>query len=208
MARVIQGPTTASGDAALAWIGDYLSREHLMPGGARLSAAAFQAADAVRVNVTAAAVAGATSITVTALSGPIPTGTLLDFGGAKFARLSAAAATGATTLAVDAIPTALAVNDVAYYSPSGAVKRIASGTAIGRTYAERDANAAFGPAADTDDEVYLLAFDVTDVATNADCELYRPGSLVKENFLPGWAGLTATVQGKIRSAYRCTRGAV
>ena len=56
---------------------------------------------AVTVTVAAAGAAqGATSIPVTALSGAIPTGTTLDFGAAKFARLTAAAPSGATTLTV------------------------------------------------------------------------------------------------------------
>lgn len=131
MARMeTTGPTLASP----VWAGDYLNREHLVPGGAHLDAAAFTADAQGRKNVVA-------------------------------------------------------------------------GTAIGRTYAERDAGTGFGPASDLDDEIYLVALDVTDAAVNPAVELYRHGSIVKENFLPNWAGLSAAVQAAIRDAYDTTRGA-
>lgn len=209
MARVDTSPTY-SGPASMppaAWIGDYLDREHLIAGGARLDAAQFVDSEAVAATVGAAGAAqGATSVPVAALSGPIPAGTLLDFGGAKFARTTALAAAGATTIAVAALPTALVSGDRATYAPRGAAKNIPSGTLLGRTLAERDANTPFGPAADADDEVYLLAFDVTDAANNADCTLYRPGSIVKENLLATFAGLSAALKAKVRASYLCVRG--
>lgn len=117
------------------WAGDYLGREHQIPGGARLDAAQF-AADA------------------TTGRRPVP-----------------------------------------------------SGTFIGRTLAERDAGTGFGPA-DTvgDEEMYLSVFDVVDANNNPDVELYRHNSVVKENFLPGWAGLTAAVKTAVRDLYTCTVG--
>lgn len=50
--------------------------------------------------------AGETTITVVALTGPIPAGTILQFSGAGagFAKLTAAAILGATTLTVEALP--------------------------------------------------------------------------------------------------------
>ncbi len=204
MAGVTSGPNRTTG--VIAWIGDYLDREHLLPGGARLDAAQFRAEDAVVVTVGAAgAVAGATSIPVTALSGPIPNGTVLDFGGAKFARLTAAAVAGATTLTVAALPTALAAGDTATY-PGTLKKTVVSGTAVGRTFAERDAGTGFGPAVDTDNEIFLLAFEVTDAARDPNCELYRHGSIVKENFLPGFAAHPAALQTALRSRYQFVRG--
>src|SRR5829696_2055254 len=102
---------------AAAWIGDYLDREHLVAGGARLDPAQFEDSEAVRVTVGAAAAAGATSITVTALAAAIPAGTVLDFGGDEFARTTAAAAAGATTIAVAALPQALEGGEIGYYRP-------------------------------------------------------------------------------------------
>lgn len=189
------------------WTNDFLDREHLVPGGSKLLATAFPSPDAVIVNVGAAgAAAGATTVPVDALSGPIPSGTVLDFGGTKFATLTAAAAAGATSLAVRPLPTALVDADVATYT--GIKPRsVSSGTVLGRTIAERDASTPFGPAAAADDEVFILAFDVSDVLRINDCELVRPNTVLKENFLPGWAGLAAAVKALVRGKYICMRGA-
>ena len=206
MARIISGSYTAT--LGPAWAGDYFNREHLVPGGAKLTASAFASATGTFVVVGAAgAAAGATTVPVDALTNAIPSGTTLDFGGAKFARLTAAAASGATSLTVAALPTALVDNDTALYEPEGDLKTIVSGTLLGRTYAERAAGTAFGPAADADDEIYILAHDVTDADTNNDCELYRHGSIVKENFLPNWANLSSALQAAVRANYQTTRGA-
>lgn len=85
-------------------------------------------ADAVVVNVTAAALAAATSIAVAALSGSIPSGTVLDFGGDEFARLTADAPVGATTLAVAPLPQALEGGETARYVGPGARKFVRAGT--------------------------------------------------------------------------------
>jgi len=86
-------------------------------------------------------------------------------------------------------------------------KYIPAGTLIGRTFAERTAGTGFSPATvASDDEIYLLAFDVVDAITEDDCELYRHGSLVKENFLPGYSGLSAPTLAKIQELYTCTLG--
>lgn len=86
---------------------------------------------------------------------------------------------------------------------------IPSGTVIGRTRAERTAGTPMGPAADTDEEFYIIAFDVTDALRNDDVELVKPGAgfTVKENFLPtALTSLSATVQAAIRARYYCTVG--
>lgn len=195
------------------WAGDFGNREHLVPGGVVLDPAQFRQTDAVVVVVGAAgALANATSVPVDALSGPIPSGTVLDFGGKKFARLSAAAAEGATTLAVDALATALVDNDTATYTGATddiALKVVPSGTAIGRTQAEKDAGDPFGPADAGDDEIFLTYFDVLDPSVDPKAEVYRPGSgsIVKTNFLPEWTGLAAGLQTKLRSLYQTTVGA-
>ena len=201
---------TYSPAGAPAWAGDFRGRDQLVPGGGMVDAAQFNATDAVVVSVTAAAVAGAASVTVAALSGPVPAGTTLDFGGAKFAVLTAPAAKNATTLTVRPIPTALAIGDTATYKGVGR-KLLKSGTAVGRTNAEREANAAYGPAAATDDEIMLLAYDVSDAEQANECELYRSnaGLIVKENFLPEVKAGTmiAAVLTAIRNRYVCVRGA-
>jgi hypothetical protein len=285
MARIVDN--TANTLSSPVWAADFMGREHLVPGGARVDALQFNATDAVVVTVGAAgaaagatsipvdALAGAipsgtilnfgsyapvtvtindadvnateTSITVAALSGPIPAGTILQFSGAGagYAKLTAAAAAAATTLTVEALPedidnaatalfpggtkqarltaaaaaaaTALTVDelqfalvddDTATYAGTTGVAHIPSGTLLGRTIAEREAGTAFGPWAASDDEVYLLAFDVTDALIRADCELYRNFSIVKENFLPAWTtAWTSAMKTALRAAYRCTSGA-
>lgn len=203
MARM-EAETTQS--TAPAWAGDYLDREHVVSGGAKLDAAAFAAEDAVKVTVaTGGAAVDATSVPVEALAGAIPTGTLLDFGGKKFARTTSAAAKNAVTLSVSALATALVANDVANYK--GVKKKfVPAGTLIGRTYTERDNGDNFGPAADADDEVYLICHDVSDVERESDVDLYRHKSIVKENYLPVFATLSSTLKGKIRSLYITVKG--
>lgn len=191
---------------APAWAGDFLDREHVVSGGAKVDASAFNGEDAVVVTVGAAGAAvDDTVVPVDALPGAIPSGTVLDFGGKKFARLTAAAAAGATALAVAALATALVDDDTATYA--GVKKKfIPSGTLVGRTIAERDAGAAFGPAADADDEIFLIVHDVTDADKNADIDLYRDKSIVKENYLPGISAMSATLKGKLRAKYICVQG--
>jgi hypothetical protein len=196
------GPTLSSPR----WAGDYGSRDYLVPGGAKVDSAQFPADDAVTVVVGAAGAAiGAVSIPVAALAGPIPNGTVLTFGGVKVAQLSAPAAAGAVALTVNAIPTAVVSGDTATYRGTGKI-RIPSGTALGRTIAERNAGTGFGPAGAADDEVFLNFFDVTDAASVDDVELYRPGGTVYENYLPAFATLAGGVQTILRARYQCTVG--
>lgn len=205
MARIVQSTNQITSPA---WAGDFLERDSMIPGGARLDPTQFNDTDAVVVVVAAAGAAGAaTSVPVDALSGPIPSGTVLNFGTNKFATLTAAAAAAATALTVAAIPTALVDNDTATYAGVGTNVTIPSGTIVGRTIAERDAGTAFGPAGASDDEVYIICFDVLNAAVNPDIELYRPNAIVKENFLPGWSTVASGVKTKVRAAYVCVRGA-
>jgi hypothetical protein len=142
---------------------------------------------------------------VDALSGPIPSGTVLNFGTNKFARLTAAAAAGATSLTVAAIPTALVDNDTATYAGT-LTKLVPSGTFLGRSIVERDAGTGFGPWVTGDADEYLLAFDVTDADVNPDCDLYRHGGVVKDNFLPASSQVAGELA-RIRALYAATRGA-
>lgn len=189
------------------WAADFVSgREYILPVPAKLDPTLFTSQAGPLINVTTIAAQNATSVLVTALTAGqyvfgatlavgsvlIPAGKTLDFGGAKFARLTADAKVGDTTLTVAALPTALAVGDKAVYSPAG-MKLIPSGTFIGRTYAERDAATAFGPAAVTDDEAFLTPFEIIAYDNDpVDCELYRHGLAVKENYLPDYTALYNT----------------
>jgi hypothetical protein len=203
MARIT---TTDNTLTAPRWAGDYLDREHVLPGGAKLLASAFAREDAVVVTLDGSADVGATSLTVDALDGAIPSGTMLHFSSGEFALLTAAAAAAATSLTVEAIPVALEDNDTATYA-GVATYAVRSGTLIGRTFAERTSGTAFGPHAENDDEVYLVVYDVLDVSVNNDVDLYRPGSVVKENFLPDFADWSAVDLAALRATYTTTRGA-
>lgn len=187
------------------WAGDYMGREQLVPGGAMVLASAFPTEGSVDVVVgVAGAAQGATSIPVAALSGAIPSGTVLRFSVDEYARLSAAAAAGATSLTVEALVNALESGDTATYVGSG--KRfIESGTLLGRTRTERDAGAAYGPWTSGDEEEYLLAYDIQDADANPEAELYRHGCLVKENLLPA-ATRQSTPLARVRALYECTVG--
>jgi hypothetical protein len=202
---VVTGPTLATPR----WAGDFLDPQYLIRGGTKLDAAQFNATDAVVVTVGAAgALAAATSVPVDALLGAVPSGTVLNFGTNKFARLTADAAAGATSITVAAIPTALVDNDTATYAGVGR-RTVDSGTPVGRTIAERDAGTGFGPAVSTDDEIMLVAFSVYDVTETGDVDLVRPfaGFTVKENFLPGFSTWLTALKTAIRARYICVLGA-
>lgn len=189
------------------WAGDFMSRDHLIPGGARLDPTQFYAEDSVAVQVNDADVnAGETSFGVDALPGPIPAGGIIRFGaGAQFAELSAAAAAGATTLTVRALSADIADDATGRYFGDGTYKKsVPSGTYVGRTIAERDNGDGYGPAADSDDEKFLVAFDIQDVDRNPDCDLYRHGGVVYEDKLPVFSALSSTNKADMRADYACT----
>ena len=189
------------------FMADQLGREHLALFPAKLDPAAFPTSVAVTATVAAGGAAiGATTVPVAALSGPIPATTILDFGGSKFARLTADAASGATSVGVTPLPLALDAADAATYPGTGH-RTIEGGTLVGRTYAERDAGANFGPATvASDDEQYLTAFDVADADKDASAVLLEHEYRVKENYLPNWANLPTATKTKIRALYNCLVG--
>jgi hypothetical protein len=212
-------PTTVpyQQNGAPSFIADLLAREHVLAGGAKIDAAAFNSADAVKVVVNDAAAAAAdTSVTVEALPAALPAAAILAFDDGTFARLSAAADAGATTLAVDALSADISDNAVAYYNAPGAPKRVASGTLVGCTFAELEAAPAltdgvpagllWGPAADADDIVHFVVYDNPDVDTKNDVDLLRHGTLIYVNHIPGWADFSAALKAKVRAAYEITIG--
>ena len=196
------------------FIGDFLSREHVLAGGIRLDPGLFTSADAMPVTASAVAAVDATSVTVAALGAKVPSGTVLDFGGKKFARLTADADKGATSLTVAALAVALAVGDIARYTMPGMKKRVAAGTLVGATNAEVEgANTVtngvpnglkWGPAADNDDVVRILCYDVIDADMNPEADVLRVGTLVRVNALPGWDTMSAALKNKVRATYEVT----
>lgn len=81
----------------------------------------------------AGASAAATSVPVDALSGPIPSGSVIHLGTNKFITTNAAAIAGATSLTTLAIPTALVDNDTGTYQGGNKVLVLAADALKGAT---------------------------------------------------------------------------
>jgi hypothetical protein len=206
MAKAMQkGPTTFT---APRWAGHFVTPRDLMPAGGKLLASAFAIEADVVVDVAVAgAAAGATSVPVTALSGPIPNNTRLDFGTKGVVVLAANAATGAVVLTTEPIPFALVDADVTTYQGTN-TKTVPSGTFVGRTIAERDAETLYGPADAADDEIFIVAFEIADLDDNNDAEFVLPYTpiVLYENYLPVWANLAAGLKTAIRLRWRTALG--
>jgi hypothetical protein len=188
------------------FLADPAAADNYLPGPIQLDASQFSAVDAVTIVVgSAGAAQGATTVPVAALSGPIPKDVTIPLGGAKYARLSAAAAKGATSITVYALPTALVSGDTATYAGVGPLV-VPKGTYIGRTQAEADAGTPFGPASASDDYRYLLGVTVNLRQTDGGM-VVRHGRAVFENQLPEWATLSANSQllAALRADYQCQK---
>lgn len=191
------------------WAGDFGSPElGLERGPFRVDPAQWASVD-YTVTLTAQASAAATSLTVAALPVAIPAGTFLKFGPDEIARVSANAAKGATSIAVDALGQQIENADSATYTVTDAAPVfIPSGTVVGRTLAERTSGDDFGPAISTDDEIFIIYFDIEDASVNPDFVAYRPyaGRTVKQNYLPGFADLASNLVTSLRARYFMTIG--
>jgi hypothetical protein len=214
MARVTITDNTLT---APAWAADFLSPDKLIPGGAKVLASAIASGTPYTITVDdATAAQGDVALGVEALPVAIAAGTVLDFGEhasgwQMLAMVGADAAAAATSLTVEPLSGAIEDDATAtHYDDADGLKPIAAGTVLGRTYAERDAGTGLAPADTTgnDDEIYLVAFDVTDAATNNDVELVKPGATIYENLLPEWSSLTAALKAQLRSTYVCLTGQV
>ncbi len=184
----------------------------IVRGGGMIDLTEFLWTDGTTVTVAAAGAAvDATSIP---LKAPlplkkIPNGTVIDFGDKKFARLTAEAAAGATTLTVAALPTALVEDDSATYKGVSGRYLIPGGTLLGRTYAEQESGTPFGPADLTnDEEFYLSIYDVLadqdskDDMTRGIVDLLVRDTQIAANRLPGWATASEEYKTKIRELYQ------
>lgn len=146
--------------------------------------------DAVLVKLSANAAADATSISVDALSGAIPAGTLLHFGESKeFARVTAAAAAAATSITVEALPAAIEDNDEAYYWPGNEAKRIPAGTVM----AKLSSGKVIPRSAVTGSETSTSLLESTAIDDGmADVGHGQiVGGVIFENLLPDWDGGTS-----------------
>lgn len=189
-----------------AFLGDFGSREHVLQGGAMLdNTAVYSGEDAYTIKINdAAAHAGDTSVGVDALPVALPNDTELTFGGVVV-KLNGAAILGATSITVDALAGEVADDATATYDATPNSFIVASGTLVGRTVAERNSGADFGPAADGDDEIYITLGDV-DMDKSVEVDLVRHGTLIKTNFLPAYAAASSTIKGKLEAQYQLMLG--
>lgn len=81
---------------------------------------------------------------------------------------------------------------------------VPSGTLVGRTAAERDADTPFGPFAAGDAEVYLT-FDVAVLADDPAVAAYRPGCIVYPMHLPATSKVAAAAA-EIERLYIVNKG--
>ena len=188
-----------------AFVADFLTREHVLPGGAHLNAQAFPRVDNVAVDTTAAAQAGDTTLSVEALPAPLAAGTGM-VAGSVVVRLNQAAPAGATTLHVDPLGAPVALGASVLYRGHGRIQVLA-GTLVGRTAAQAAAREGLAPAdVEAHDELFLTVHDVRDAEANADVALVRPGTLLRENMLPGWESRPESEKAAIRERYQTTHG--
>jgi hypothetical protein len=181
----------------------------LMPPGAKVLAAEFAFDDAVTVTLTDDIVTAGSNKTLTPiapLTGPLPAGTILDFGDGKFATLTSAVAKGAETITGVTLAADTEGDESATYPGGGGRRIVPAGTLVGRTYAERDDGIGYGLAdVDADDQIFLVAFEVPDAVELDDIVLVRHRTKIYENKLPGWDDLSADAQAKIRELYDCIK---
>lgn len=85
---------------------------------------------------------------------------------------------------------------------------IPSGTLVGRSNADRNAQpqVGFSPQVDENTEqIYILAFDVEnfDRETGIELLIYEKSFVVYENKLPGWADMSDALKARVRQLYHC-----
>lgn len=192
-----------------AWNGRIIQSEDILPGGGILDITQFTAVDAQKVVVgVAGAAQGATSVPlVSATVNDIPDGTVMKVAGSitKFIITNGDTPVGSTSLTVQALVTALVSLDTATY-PGAGIDRVhcRGGRFVGRTYAQRDANAKFHPwIYGTDEEVYINAYDVNDLAREATFAPVLPSRdlVIYENWLPDWPNLVSGAKTLIRGLW-------
>lgn len=190
------------------WCGDFLGREQLVPGGAKVDPAAFVTQAAQTVEIDGAVAAGAVLLTVDALTADLAPGTMLNFGiPGLMAYCPVGAVAGAVTIPCAPLDRAIPDEATAIVGATSH-KNCPAGTVVGRTFAERDAASPYGIAADADDEIAIVAFDRVNIDVISDIDLVRPfaGVTIKENFLPNFDALSAAVKAAVRERYLCTIG--
>jgi hypothetical protein len=205
MAGIRYTPTISTAD--IGWLGEAPNYKTLMPHGAMADPTAFDPVDKVTLTTSGSTAASSKVINLTGKinnSVGIPSGTVLTFGAVN---VTTSAWVSPEAASIPVFPTSAIIADAtAYNYPGYGARPIRSGTVVGRTYAERDTGVPFGLAVDADDEIYFVAFDVPDVLKSTEIVLVRYQVRIKENRVPGWAALSATIKTKLRTLYQMYRG--
>lgn len=145
---------------------------------------------AVAVQLNGVAAAAAVSITVDPLLSAVQKGTTIRFDAGEFAYVTADAAAGATTLAVEALPAALEDNDIGYVDTNASLlgRQLPPGTIMAELTDGRMVPRAVRPGAET--AKYLLAtYANEDSATDAASGYgIIKSAAVYENLLPESTG--------------------
>lgn len=188
------------------WSAECLPAEKLLNAGTQLDIAQFVFTDSVTVTLAAGAIVAGSNKTLTltsALTGDIPAGTILDFGSGEYASLTVKASEGATTITGVTLAADLEGGESATYSGASGQITVPSGTLVGRTYTERANGDGFGPAATTDDEIFIVAFQVERAEIDAGFTAVRHTTLIYEDKLPGWSSFSSDMKTAVRSRYQC-----
>lgn len=163
--------------------------------------------DAFTVTLAAAAAIDATSLTVVALPGDLPIDTLLHFGEVdEFARLTAPASEGDTTLTVEALPSALEDGDTATYYPGKEAKRIPAGTIMAALSSGKLIPRSAVTGAETATHILEASANEEDLVGDLGGDNHPGygvivGGVIYENLLPDFADADfATWQGELETA--------
>lgn len=188
------------------WAAECLPADKLLNAGTQLDIAQFMFSDSVSLTLAAGAVTAGSNKTLTltsGLTGGIPAGTILDFGAGEYATLTVKASEGATTITGVTLAADLEGGESATYKGSSGHITVESGKLVGRTYTERANGDGFGPAVSTDDEIYIVAFQVERAEIDSGFTAVRHETLVYEDKLPGWNEFDANTKAAVRSRYQC-----
>lgn len=200
MAHIRFRPTIETAD--IAWLGEAANYNTLMPHGAIFNPVGIPAIDAATLTTDGVVDEGAELII---LAEPLNNGTGIPAGMTlMFGELPAVtkdwASPSSSEIIIYPFSGLLNAGVVCEYPGFGS-RPLRDGTAVGRTFEERDAGAPFGLADDNDDEIYLTGFAVTDLLTTQEITLVRPGTKVKENRIPGFSEYGTRLQNKLRGIY-------
>lgn len=147
-------------------------------------------AGAFAVTLTAAAIIGAVSIVVAPLPGMVPQGSIIRFNTGEFVYAVDDSAAGDTTMAVEAIPTALEVADVGYVDGEPGLKgrQLPPGTVLAELADGRAVPRAVRPGAET--AKYILATYANEDSQTDAASGYGviKSAAIYENLLPEAAG--------------------